>query len=120
MYYVYIGFCLCRAFLVLYPNTAVKEISFGRFFSEQLRQSHAPVNSCTMCTLGLPLAWLFLVLYPNTAVKEIEPLFFKFFHIVMLSLSKHPAVRRTFCLFFRYARFFDSLRMTRKEMNFTA
>ncbi len=31
-------------------------------FSEQLRQSHAPVNSCTHSTLGLPLARLFLVL----------------------------------------------------------
>ena len=33
---------------------------------------------------------------------------FKILYIVMLSLSKHPAVRRIFCfLFFRYARFFD-------------
>ena len=34
MYYVYIGFCLCCAFLVLYPNTAVKEIEswFFKFF----------------------------------------------------------------------------------------
>ena len=31
---------------------------------KQLRQSHAPVNSCITYTLGLPLAWLFLVLHP--------------------------------------------------------
>ena len=31
----------------------------------------------------------------------------------MLSQSKHPAARRIFAFSFRYARFFDALRMTR-------
>ncbi len=35
----------------------------------------------------------------------------------MLSLSKHPAVRRIFAFHFRYARSFDKLRMTRENAN---
>ena len=41
----------------------------------------------------------------------IEAVKFKF-SLVMLSLPKHPAVRRISCFSFRYARSFDTLRMT--------
>ena len=47
-----------------HPKTAI--------FSEQLRQSHASVNSCAQSTLGLPLAWLFLVLHLNIAVLQLK------------------------------------------------
>ena len=45
-----------------------------------------PQNHVRLCTFGFVSSRAFLVLYPNTAVKEIESWFFKFFHIVMLSL----------------------------------
>ena len=43
--------------------------------------------------------------------------YFGFFHIVMLSLSKHPADRR---IFFATLDSSTTLRMTRKNLNFTA
>jgi hypothetical protein len=43
---------------------------FAPLLSEQLRQRHLFVNSCTLCTLGLPSKHCFLVLHLNIGAKR--------------------------------------------------
>ena len=58
------GLSFSGCFRVMHRFSDFMSHSISMLSGKQLWQSHAPVNSCIVYTLGLPLAWLFLVLHP--------------------------------------------------------
>ena len=59
-----LGLSFLGCFRVMHRFSDLMSHSISMLNGKQLRQSHAPVNSCITYTLGLSLAWLFLVLHP--------------------------------------------------------